>query len=116
MQLQSGLVLLYNAAKRIYCQLYTISYEIDKTQSYGGSPGLSPTVQLELISPSAGTGTRNSTILQSSENLRSCFGLVEGMAATWHQRFQDGASSDQRRWALACEHEDAKGKQLWEFL
>lgn len=83
MQLQSGLVLLYNAAKTyLLPTVYNIIHDIDKTQSYGGSPGLSPTVQLDSISPSAGTGTRNSTILQSSGNLRSCFGLAEGMAAT----------------------------------
>ena len=77
--------LLYNAAKAYFLPTVTnIIHGIDKTQSYGGSPGLSPTVQLVLDSrsPSAGTGARNSTILQSNGNFRSCSGLVEGMAAT----------------------------------
>ena len=83
--------LLYNTAKAYFLPInrklilqYHGIHGIDKTQSYGGLPGLSPTVQavLDTISPSAGTGARSSTILQSSGNVRSCFGLVEGMAAT----------------------------------
>ena len=47
-------------------------------------PGLSPTVQLEEILPSAGIGAaRNSTKLQRRENPTSSFGMAATSCHEW---------------------------------